>query len=60
MKQNILEQLRGGLVVSCQARPGNPLRGADHMAAMAAAAELGGAVAFAPTARMILLRLKKE
>ena len=40
----ILEKLKGGLIVSCQARPGNPLRGASHMAAMAKAAELGGAV----------------
>lgn len=40
----IIEGLKDGLVVSCQARPGNPLRGASHMAAMAKAAELGGAV----------------
>ena len=44
-KKKILEEIRGGLIVSCQARPGNPLRGPEHMAAMAAAAELGGAVA---------------
>ena len=36
--------MKNGLIVSCQARPGNPLRGASHMAAMAKAAELGGAV----------------
>lgn len=41
---NLLEKLRGGLIVSCQARPGNPLRGARFMAAFACAAELGGAV----------------
>ena len=40
----IIEGLKDGLIVSCQARPGNPLRGASHMAAMAKAAELGGAV----------------
>lgn len=42
----ILERLttfQGGLVVSCQARPGNPLHGADTMAQMARSAELGGA-----------------
>lgn len=42
----ILEQLStflGGLVVSCQARPGNPLHGSETMAMMARAAELGGA-----------------
>ena len=33
----------GGLVVSCQARPGNPLHGPATMAMLARAAELGGA-----------------
>lgn len=45
MDNTIIEKIKNGLIVSCQARPGNPLRGADHMAAMAEAAELGGAVA---------------
>lgn len=40
---NPLESLRGGIIVSCQARPGNPLEGAEAMALMARAAELGGA-----------------
>ena len=34
---------KGALVVSCQARPDNPLHGPDLMAAMARAAEQGGA-----------------
>lgn len=38
-----LSALAGGLIVSCQARPGNPLHGAATMALMARAAELGGA-----------------
>ncbi len=42
---SVIEGLKNGLIVSCQARPGNPLRGADRMAAMAEAAEMGGAVA---------------
>ena len=37
-------RLRGGLVVSCQALPGEPLFGADIMARLAIAAERGGAV----------------
>lgn len=40
----LLRRLRGGLLVSCQARPGEPLFGPGHMAAMAAAAVAGGAV----------------
>jgi N-acylglucosamine-6-phosphate 2-epimerase len=39
-----LKRLTGGLVVSCQAREGNPLHGPDYMAAMAKAAVQGGAV----------------
>jgi len=40
----ILEQLRGGLIVSCQALPDEPLHGAHIMARMAVAARDGGAV----------------
>ncbi len=36
--------LRGGLIVSCQALPGEPLFGADIMARLAVAAEAGGSV----------------
>ncbi|CAN5897358.1 N-acetylmannosamine-6-phosphate 2-epimerase [soil metagenome] len=39
-----LEQIHGGLVVSCQAREDNPLHGPVFMAAMAAAARQGGAM----------------
>lgn len=39
-----LEPLRGGLIVSCQARPDNPLHGPTHMSAAALAAAAGGAV----------------
>lgn len=41
----ILEMLRGGLIVSCQAGLGHPLHGPALMAAMACAAAAGGAVA---------------
>ncbi len=40
-----LDRFAGGVVVSCQARPGNPLHGPDSMVLMARAAELGGATA---------------
>lgn len=39
-----LQRLKGGIVVSCQAREDNPLHGPVFMAAMAAAAVAGGAV----------------
>ena len=39
----VLARLRGGLIVSCQARPDNPLHGPTFMAAMAMAAAAGGA-----------------
>ncbi|WEV63584.1 N-acetylmannosamine-6-phosphate 2-epimerase [Bifidobacterium sp. ESL0732] len=41
----IIEQLKGGLIVSCQAYPGEPLRHPETMAQMAMAAEIGGASA---------------
>lgn len=40
----IIEALRGGLIVSCQAYPGEPLYDPDAMRRMAEAAVLGGAV----------------
>ena len=60
MKNNIIESLKNGLVVSCQARPGNPLRGASHMAAMAKAAELGGAVAIRADGPSDIAEIKKR
>jgi putative N-acetylmannosamine-6-phosphate epimerase len=38
-----VEQLKGRLIVSCQARPGNPVKGLRFMSAFARAAQLGGA-----------------
>jgi N-acylglucosamine-6-phosphate 2-epimerase len=40
----VLEQLRGGLVVSCQAYPGEPMRHPETMAQLAESAGAGGAV----------------
>ena len=42
---SLIEQVRGGLIVSCQALPHEPLHGAAIMARMALAAQEGGAVA---------------
>ena len=41
---DLIGNLGKGLIVSCQAKPGSPLRDAQVMAAMAQAAEIGGAV----------------
>ncbi len=41
---NLLDRIKGGLIVSCQALVDSPLYGPAHMAAMAECAQLGGAV----------------
>ena len=43
-RRALIESLRGGLIVSCQARPENPFYGPHFMAAFAMAAEMAGAV----------------
>ncbi|WP_020496055.1 N-acetylmannosamine-6-phosphate 2-epimerase [Sciscionella marina] len=43
--RDLLAQLRGRLIVSCQARAGNPLRDTPTIVRMARAAEAGGAAA---------------
>lgn len=67
----ILEQIRGQLIVSCQALDEEPLHGSDMMAAMARAAEEGGAAgiranggpdiaAIARVTRLPIIGLKKQ
>ncbi|NUO58937.1 MAG: N-acetylmannosamine-6-phosphate 2-epimerase, partial [Hamadaea sp.] len=41
---SVLDRLVGGLIVSCQARQGHPLRSAEIIARLAECAVLGGAV----------------
>lgn len=43
--EQLLESLRGRLIVSCQAYPGEPMRTPETMARVALAAEAGGAAA---------------
>lgn len=43
MARDVIASLRGRLIVSCQAPEGSPLRDPGHLAALAAAAEQGGA-----------------
>lgn len=45
MPHPMLEPLRGGLIVSCQAYPGEPMRHPETMAQVAASVVAGGAVA---------------
>ncbi|MFJ3380255.1 N-acetylmannosamine-6-phosphate 2-epimerase [Curtobacterium sp. NPDC090217] len=44
MTNTVLEQLQGGVVVSCQAYPGEPMRHPETMAQLAEAAIVGGAI----------------
>ncbi|NPD31483.1 N-acetylmannosamine-6-phosphate 2-epimerase [Eggerthellaceae bacterium zg-1084] len=43
MSSSVIEQLKGALIVSCQAYVGEPMRHPETMAQIARAAELGGA-----------------
>lgn len=44
MTSSVLQRLRGGLVISCQAYPGEPMRHPETMAQIAESAVRGGAV----------------
>lgn len=44
MNDSVFDKIKGGLIVSCQALPHEPLHGGDTMAKMAVAAMRGGAV----------------
>ena len=53
-----LQEIKGQLIVSCQALPGEPLYGADHMAKMALAAKQGGAAAIRANSVTDILAIK--
>ena len=55
---SVVEKIKGGLIVSCQAYPGEPLRHPETMAQMAMAAVEGGAIEFGAKGYRIFLRLK--
>ena len=44
MIESVLDRIKGGLIVSCQAEPGEPFFEPHYMAAFARASEMGGAV----------------
>jgi N-acylglucosamine-6-phosphate 2-epimerase len=60
MKNEILEKIKGGLIVSCQARLGWPMYGSEIMAAFAMAAQIGGAVAIRATGKNDIVAIKKK
>ena len=62
MKQwsSVLEQIKNKLIVSCQARVGWPMYGADIMAAFAAAAQQGGAAGIRATGADNIRKIKER
>lgn len=59
-QSNVLEKIKGGLIVSCQARKGWPMYGTEIMVAFAKAAEQGGACGIRATEPQNILAIKKE
>lgn len=59
-RAQLLMQLRGGLIVSCQARADEPLFGDEYMAAMARAAAQGGAVAIRANGPIDIAAIRAE
>ena len=57
---NILEQIKGKLIVSCQALENEPLHGADIMRKMAKAAKEGGASAIRANGILDIKAIKSE
>ena len=60
MGKEVLDKIKDGLIVSCQARKGWPMYGADIMAAFATAAKVGGAVGIRATGRENIARIKES
>ncbi|PLR95949.1 N-acetylmannosamine-6-phosphate 2-epimerase [Bacillus sp. T33-2] len=59
-KGNFFEQVKGKLIVSCQALKNEPLFGADMMGKMAKAAEMGGAAAIRANGTEDIRAIKKS
>ena len=57
---SVLEEIKGGLVVSCQALEDEPLHGSEIMAKMAKAAEEGGAIGIRANSPQDIKAIKKE
>ncbi|AYW44745.1 N-acetylmannosamine-6-phosphate 2-epimerase [Tetragenococcus koreensis] len=59
-QNNVLEKIKGGLIVSCQARKGWPMYGTEIMVAFAKAAEQGGACGIRATEPQNIKAIKNE
>ena len=59
MKKEILERIKGGLIVSCQALPEEPLHSSYIMSRMAYAAMEGGAVGIRANSVADIREIKK-
>lgn len=57
---NMLERVKKGLIVSCQALPDEPLHSAYIMGRLAVAAELGGAVGIRANSQVDIIEIKKN
>ena len=57
---NVLEKIKGGLIVSCQALEDEPLHSSFIMAKMAKAAKLGGAAGIRANSVQDIIEIKKE
>ena len=57
---SVLDKLKGGLIVSCQALEDEPLHSSEIMARMAYAAMLGGAVGIRANSAKDIAKIKKE
>ncbi|MDD6599276.1 MAG: N-acetylmannosamine-6-phosphate 2-epimerase [Galactobacillus timonensis] len=60
MAEDVLNKIRGKLIVSCQAREGWPMYGTDIMAAFARAAEMGGAAGIRATGPENIRAIKQK
>ncbi|MBD2870179.1 N-acetylmannosamine-6-phosphate 2-epimerase [Paenibacillus arenilitoris] len=60
MTRPLIASLRGGFIVSCQALENEPLHGPEMMAAMASAAEAGGASAIRANTPQDIAFIKKK
>lgn len=60
MKKEILEAVKGGLIVSCQALPHEPLHSSYIMSRMAVAAKEGGAIGIRANTKEDIIEIKKS